>query len=252
MKGEISVFGAGCGTGCWERGTRLGWRLWVGRRDVLAWCRWRCTWVAGLILTWCLFFGGCRPALAQSEEVQQLLLNVEKLAQFKRILGDMYKGYNILVTGYNSVKHIAQGNFSLHQAFLDGLWLVSPEVRKYDRVADIISNQVSIVSEYQSAYGRFRSGGDFSSSELDYLGRVYGRLLDESKANLDQLAMVMTDSKLRMSDDERLQAIDRIADDTQDKLVFLRSFNRQTSVLNIRRQREKQDISGVGVYYNLK
>jgi hypothetical protein len=252
MKAEIRVFGAGCGTGCGECAARLGWRLLVGRRDILAWCRWRWAWVAALILTWCLFFGGCRPALAQSEEVQQLLLNVEKLAQFKRILSDMYKGYNILVTGYNSVRNIAQGNFSLHEAFLDGLWLVSPEVRKYYRVADMISNQVSIVSEYQSAYRRFRSGGDFSSSELDYLGRVYGRLLDESKANLDQLAMVMTDSKLQMSDDERLQAIDRIADDTQDKLVFLRSFNRQTSVLNIRRQQEKQDVSGVEVYYNLK
>ncbi len=35
-------------------------------------------------------------ATAQSNEVTQLLLNVEKLTQFKQILSDMKKGYQIL------------------------------------------------------------------------------------------------------------------------------------------------------------
>jgi hypothetical protein len=202
----------------------------------------------GLLLS----FFGLQGASAQSTEIQQLLLNVEKLAQFKQILSDMKKGYTILSTGYNSVKNIAQGNFSLHETFLDGLMLVSPEVRKYYKIADIISDQSALVSEYKSAYKRFSASGNFNAGELDYLGRVYGSLFNQSLENLDRLIMVITAGKLRMSDDERLQAIDQIHADTQDKLVFLRSFNRETAVLNLQRQKEKDDISGTAAYYNLK
>ncbi|MGH2622495.1 MAG: TerB family tellurite resistance protein, partial [Sphingobacterium sp.] len=157
-------------------------------------------------------------ANAQTQEVMQLLLNVEKLSQFKNILEDMKKGYQIVSTGYNAVKNISQGNFSLHEVFIDGLMLVSPEVKKYHKVAGIITYQSAIVSEYKSAFNRFKSAGTFSAGELNYLGKVYGQLFDQSVNNLDNLLTIITASQLRMSDDERLQAIDRIFEDTQDKL----------------------------------
>lgn len=185
----------------------------------------------------------------QSQEVQQLLLNVEKLSQMKNILSDMKKGYEVVSKGYNSVKNIAQGNFSLHEVFLDAMMLVSPEVKKYRRIADIITYQSDIVSEYKSAFNRFRSRGNFTISELDYLSKVYSQLFNQSLDNLDQLVMVITANKLRMSDDERLQAIDRIFADTEDKLMFLRSFNQKTSILNLQRAREKADISGLQQFY---
>ncbi|MET4546287.1 hypothetical protein ABIE26_003614 [Pedobacter africanus] len=186
---------------------------------------------------------------AQSTEIQQLLLNVEKLSQLKNILADMKKGYTIISSGYNSVKNIAKGNFSLHDVFLNGLWLVSPQVKKYYKIADIISAQAALVSEYKSAFKRFGSSGNFNPSELSYLSKVYKKLFDESLDNLDQLAMVITANKLRMSDDERMQAIDHIEADTQDKLIFLRSFNREASMLSIQRQHEKADQTGLGNYF---
>lgn len=132
---------------------------------------------------------------------------------------------------------------------MDGLWLVSPEVRKYYKIAEIISYQKSIVSEYKSAYKRLSASGNFRASELEYVAKVYSNLLGESLDNLDQLAMVITANKLRMSDQERLAAIDQIFAVTQDKLVFLRSFNRQASVLAIQREREKADVTGLGNYF---
>jgi len=42
--------------------------------------------------------------------------------------------------------------------------------------------------------------------------------------NLDELAMVITAGKLRMSDDERLQAIDRIYASIEDQFSFLRDL----------------------------
>jgi hypothetical protein len=181
------------------------------------------------------------PAKAQSFEIQQLLLDVAKLAQFKSILNEMYDGYTILTKGYGTVKDLTQGNFNLHEVFLDGLLQVSPEVRKYARVADIIADESSILSEYKKAYSRFRNSGRFSVGELDYISNIYERLTSAALHNAADLADVLTASKLRMSDDERLSAIDRIYLDTNDKLQFLRSFNSRTSILQAQRQKESNE-----------
>ncbi|WP_448635214.1 TerB family tellurite resistance protein [Pedobacter panaciterrae] len=194
---------------------------------------------------------GFSTVRGQSQEAQQLLLNVEKLSQLKNILSDMRKGYEVVSKGYNVVKNIAQGNFSLHEVFLDGLWLVSPEVRKYYKIAEIIRYQSAILSEYRSAFKRFTSSGNFSVGELDYLSKVYKKLFDQSLDNLDQLAMVITANKMRMSDEERLVAIDRIFTGTEDMLVFLRSFNQSTSLLGLQREREKSDVEGLGDYFKI-
>lgn len=185
---------------------------------------------------------GVTPIKAQSTEVQQLLLNVEKLSQMKNILQDMKKGYIIVAGGYNAIKNISQGNFSLHEVFLDGLMLVSPEVKKYRRVIDIISYQKRIISEYESAFKAFKATGNFNPTEVDYLGRVYKQLFNQSVDNIDQLLMIITSSQLRMSDEERLSAIDQIFEDTQDKLMFLRSFNSEALTLSLQRERSRTDI----------
>jgi hypothetical protein len=207
-------------------------------------------WAAGILTIYLTVFS-FHPSAAQSTEVQQLLLNVEKLGQLKNILTDMKNGYVIITDGYNAVKNISEGNFSLHEVFLDGLTLVSPEIKKYGRVADIISNQKDIVKEYKSAFNRFKRSGNFSPQEINYLSNVYKQLFDQSLNNLDELATVITSSKLRMSDDERLQVIDRIFADTQDKLQFLRNFNKHAAILNLQRTREKADIKSAQQYYNI-
>jgi hypothetical protein len=178
---------------------------------------------------------------AQSTEAQQLLLNVEKLAQLKKILSNMKKGYEIVSTGYNTIKDISKGNFNLHDAFLNALLQVSPTVRKYKRVADIITCQSQIVKEYRSAFNRFKSTNMFNSSEITYMEDVYKNLFNKSLQNLDELGIVITAGKLRMSDDERIAAIDRIYKDISDKLVFLRGFNNESSVLAVQRGRELVD-----------
>lgn len=199
-----------------------------------------------------LLFRGCmNMGYAQSQEAQQLLLNVEKLSQLKNILSDMKRGYEVVSKGYNTVKNIAEGNFSLHEVFIDGLMLVSPELRKYRKVADIVSMQADLVTEYKGAFKRFGSSGNFSVSELEYLGKVYGQLLGQSLDNLDQLVMVITAGKLRMSDEERLRLIDRVFDELEGKLVFLRGFNRETSLLNLQREKEKREVSVPKRLYNL-
>ena len=162
---------------------------------------------------------------AQVQELEQLALDIEKLAQLRSILSNMYKGYEILTKGYNTVKDLTEGNFNLHKVFLDGLLEVSPTVKKYKRIAEIINGQKVLVKEYKTAFNYFKSINVFEEGEIEYLSQVYSSLFNRSLKNIDELLMVITSNQLRMNDAERLKIIDRIYDDMQDKLSFLHDFN---------------------------
>lgn len=180
---------------------------------------------------------------SQSQEAQQLVLNYAKLKQLEEILDQMYKGYKILTTGYNKIKDIAEGNFNLHRAFLDGLYQVNPNVRKYYRVAEIIKYQKLLVEEYKRATKRFKETDQLTDGEIRYILSVFEFLGKQSLKNLDELIMVITANKLRMNDGDRIAAIDRIFLELQEEVVFLRQFNASTNLLIAQRQREKGEIT---------
>jgi hypothetical protein len=192
-----------------------------------------------------------QAAICQTQEATQLLLNYEKLKQLEEILDNMYKGYRILTQGYNRIKDIAEGNYKLHQLFLDGLLAINPSVRDYKRIPMIIRYQLFLAEEYQHAFRKFRDDPNFSPDELRYLELVYSNLINQSLKNLEELTMVVTASKLRMSDDERLKSIDRIYFDMESKVSFLKKFNGETQLLAIQRAKEKGDVETMRKLYGV-
>lgn len=187
---------------------------------------------------------------AQAAELEQLALNIEKLAQFKQILSDMKKGYEVIFKGYNTIKDISEGNFNVHKKFLDGLLAVNPELARYKRVSDIIRYQGYILTEYRTAYGRFVRGNRFTDTELDYMAKVYKNLFDQSLGNLEELAMIITAGELRMNDEERISSIDRIFYDMEDKLSFLRGFNKRASILDAQREKAELEVQMLKKIYD--
>ena len=196
-------------------------------------------------------FGGFRCP-AQGYELQRLILDIEKLAQLKSILTDLEKGYQILETGYTTIKNISEGNFNLHKAFLDGLLAVSPSVQSYYKIAEIAGYQSWIVTESKSALNRFRQDNHFNPDEIVYIGHVYDNLVDKSAKNLQDLLNVLTAGKLRMNDAQRLEAIDRIYSDTKLQFLFLRQFNYSTQMLAINRSAQVGDAATLKNLYGIK
>lgn len=204
----------------------------------------QCVWILVMIF----FISRC---YGQSQEAKQLLLDVEKLAQLKNILSDLKKGYEIVSGGYTAIKNISEGNFNLHQLFLNSLLEVSPAVKNYKRIADIVAAQISLVREYKTALRQFKESGKFRIDEIAYMSKVYSNLFNQSVQNLDDLATVITAGKLRMSDEERLSAIDNIWKETSSQLNFLRHFNSQTKILALQRAKDQNDISTMNQLYNV-
>jgi hypothetical protein len=193
------------------------------------------------------------PARTQSlaDDIKQLLLDYQKLKEERQILTDMYTAYNIIHQGYDQIKSIAHGNFALHQTFLNSLLAVSPAVRNYYKVANIINNEAKLVKEYQSAQHYFQSTGHFTANELTYFNDLYANLLSSSLTNLDELTMVMTADELRMSDSERLTAIDRIDDSMSAQLSTLRAFNNANAITDGQRSIQAADIESLQNLYGI-
>ena len=191
-------------------------------------------------------------SFGQSQEIQQLLLNWEKLTQLKQILNDMYEGYKVIDKGYTTIRDISQGNFSLHKDFLDGLLEVSPAVQNYKRIADIINYQLRIVKGCRVAYDKFKGDKNFTVEEIVVMGKVYDHLLDEGVKCLDELVMVITAGELRMNDNERLEAIDKVYSKVVGLFSFLKDLNNTTAVLSVQRDKDKQELDISRKFYGIR
>jgi hypothetical protein len=204
-----------------------------------------CLWVLLLL------FSFSSKSFSQTQEIQQLLLDVEKLTQLKNILTELKSGYEIVSNGYTTIKDISEGNFNLHNIFLKSLLEVSPAVKNYVRIKDITDAQVSLVREYKNALKQFKGSGEFSVDEINYLEKVYANLFNHSLDNLQTMIMVITAGKLRMSDDERINSIDVVWKEVSQQLTFLRHFNNQARILCLQRAKEKNDFTTMKQLYDV-
>jgi hypothetical protein len=198
-----------------------------------------------------LFFAVTVRSQTIVQLTEQLDLDIQKLAGLKTILQDMYKDYEAINKGYTAIRDISEGNFNLHSNFLNGLLLVSPVIRGCPRIIDVVNAEFSIVSEYKAALSRFRADKHFTMQELDDIGSIYASLLQKSLQSVDELAMVITDGQLRMTDAQRLQAIDQVYSAIMQQLSRLRQFNSRTALLAIQRLKESNDAETLKTIYGI-
>ena len=128
---------------------------------------------------------------------------------------------------------------------------VNPAVRNNPRVGQIIGQQNALISEYKRYTNLFRQSGSFKGRELSYFTNVYNQLVKQSNANIDELAQVTTAGELRMSDDDRLRAIDRIFNSSTEQLQFLRFFNRKAIMLSLQRSKDQNETATLMRLYGL-
>lgn len=187
----------------------------------------------------------------QQKKTQKKYL-IQQIAALQVYIGYAKKGYKIAKEGLNTIGGFTKGEFNLHTDYLNSLKSVNPEVRRYVKVAEIIALQVKIIQNYNRTYRQLNSSDAFSEDELAYIGRVYSRLLDDCDNTLDELITITTDGKLEMKDDERIERIDKLYLDMQDKFTFSQSFSNDAKSLAASRLNDKSDVQTSRVLQGIK
>lgn len=155
----------------------------------------------------------------------------KQIAALKVYADYLKKGYDIVRDGTKIIGDIKQGDFDLHKGYFSSLRQVNPAIQKYSKAAIILSDQTTILKQFQGLVKFSVASTPLSSAERNYISSVYSHLKSECLQNMEDLAMVMTAGTLEMKDDERVERIDRIYTDMKDKLSFTHSFCKQAGSL---------------------
>lgn len=152
------------------------------------------------------------------------------------------KGYKIIGEGLGVISDLKNADFNLHNNYFNSLKRINPNVKKYFRIADIISIQLGIQNTCNKAVQTAKGNTWITGNEVTYIQDVYAKLLAESSEEINQLTAVMSPNNFIMKDDERILQIDKIYHDMLDNLSFAENFSNGIYVLGVQRLRESQDI----------
>ena len=186
----------------------------------------------------------------QQKKTQQKYL-IQQIAALQVYLSYVEKGYGIAKKGLDVIQEFKNGEFNLHEAFFNSLKTVNPTVKNAAEVAEIIALQLSIVSQFKHAIKTYKQSDQFSNDELIYINNVYANLTNYCLKDIDALMVVITNDSLQMGDDERMQQINIIYADMEDKNSFAQHFTNSAKLLVNQKVREQNDISVSRSLYGL-
>jgi len=141
---------------------------------------------------------------------------------------------------------------NLYSEYYDELWKIKSAITYYKRIKDLTQKQIAIVDEYKWAWNLFRQDKHFNVEELNHMEKVYSGILDESIKNLDQILMVISSFKTQMSDSERLEVINRAADQMDENYTDLKKFNTGNITLSIQRATSLDETAQLKEIYGIE
>lgn len=191
-----------------------------------------------IIILVLLCFCIASPARAQNKTIKTML---EQIVALQVYIGYVQKGYSVVKKGLDVIGDFKRGEFNLHTDYFNSLANVNPTVQEYARVGEMLLLQGRILDRCNDTRGLLQGSPYMRSDELDYLERVFARLLDDCDTLLDELEAVTTDNQLTMKDSERLERIDVLYEKMLDAYNFCEQFTGEAKVLVQSRKKENVD-----------
>ena len=208
-----------------------------------------------LLLSVCIAFSFSVNAQLVNEWLRQNATQRKYLAQqivaLQAHIIQLKKGYDIARKGYNTIHSIKNGELSLHSGFFSGLKTVNPKIRKYQRVADIIANQVTIIQVCHANARAINKSGRFGSFELESFSSVTSALLAETTNTIDQLSCVILNGRYEMSDDERLMRIDKLFAQSNIDVQASLQLSEQIRFIDYSRLKDQTETLNMKMLYGL-
>lgn len=184
----------------------------------------------------------------QAKQRKELLLQIAALQVY---IDYAKKGYSAVSKGLNFIGDAKRGELNLHGDYFTSLLKINPRVRNYYKAAEIVSMQIKIMNLYKKTCADLKTGDLFHGSELDYIERSFERLLQNCSDTLDQLLVIMTDLKLELKDDQRIQRIDELHKTMLEDYNFCISFSRDAKLLELSKSADQKDAKDMDTLYGL-
>ena len=167
---------------------------------------------------------------------------LEQIMAYQHYLAYLKKGYAIGKVGTGQINTSEEGSLQQEAERQRRLETVSPAVRRYPKVASILSLLQAIFPLSQKSKNQATTAAVLSLSEASYIRQVFDNLLQACEGSGKELSDLLTNGKFQLTDAERLERIDRLYADVQVKYTFAVSFSQEAGVLRLSRYREAAEL----------
>lgn len=138
-----------------------------------------------------------------------------------------------------------------YQKYFDELRKVKMLITYYQRIRDISQKQLLLVNEYGRVWRIISADRHFTAQEIEYMGKVYSGILNETVRNIEQLSLVVNSFKTQMSDAKRLEIINGVSDRVDMNYSDLKTFNAENGTLRLQRATSEAEIYHVKKLYGI-
>ena len=201
--------------------------------------------IAVLLVALCVFN---QSMSGQAKQRKELILQIAALQVY---IDYAKKGYSAVSKGLNFIGDARKGELNLHGDYFTSLLKINPKIRNYYKTAEIISMQFKIMKLCRKTLADLKTADLFHGSELDYIERSFGRLLQSCSQTLDELLVITADAELELNDDQRLERIDNLHKNMLEDYNFCLSFSSEARLLSVSKTADKKDSKNVEELYGL-
>ncbi|HWB27707.1 MAG TPA: hypothetical protein VG738_19665 [Chitinophagaceae bacterium] len=179
-------------------------------------------------------------------EVQRLQTQTVGLQNVQKVIENTMSSLKL-----TDIANWVQKQKDLYANYYQELWKIKSVIAYYERVKQIITEQVDLVNAYKQGFALLKQDKHFTADELNYMFNVYSGILDQSVRNLDQIYLVINAFTTQMSDAERLKIIDAAANRIDQNYSDVKEFTNQNIRLSLQRSKDETDLNTVKQLYGL-
>lgn len=183
-------------------------------------------------------------------QAKQDRVMLQQIAFLKTYGSYLKKGYTIARDGLSFVGRMKSGELGLHSLFFDGLQLVNPRLREYEKVYAIVTLNGHILEKNEAIEQQLHDDLLYTD-EKAYIRRVFSRVTGQARDDLDALYGLLTDTAIVADDAQRIARIDALAEAMQLHYFFARGFSDAVATLTAARQKEQRDLRTSRQLYNV-
>jgi hypothetical protein len=180
-------------------------------------------------------------------QIKYLLEQIAALRAYGEVIN---KGYDIAHNGLTAIFNSKDGDFNQHSDYFLSLWMVKTGIKSYSKVVSILRMETEVEKNTRAIKSFVTEL--LNAKERNYINAVYSNLLNECNGLAGELKMVISDNQLQLKDDDRIERIDKIYLQMQDRYEFSNYFSNQIKVLVLNRLREKNEVDNLSTLYRLK
>jgi hypothetical protein len=166
---------------------------------------------------------------------------IQQIAALKVYLEYLKDGYDIVKKGMAMVGDIKEGNFNSHKEYFGSLRNVNRLVSSSPQASRLVYLQTVTVRLINQLRNRLNDP-ELTEAEREYLERVCSNLLKITQDNTQKLETLLTDGKLEMKDDERIDRLNDLYTNALRCFTFTRTLCNDTNLLILQRERDRRDV----------